>query len=343
MLPRALALTFAVAALGASPAMAADTVADFYKGKTVTILVGSEAGGVYDNYSRLLARFLPKHIPGNPNVIVQQMLGAGSLTAANHVTNIGPQDGTLIASVTGNLPFAPLLDDKAARFDVLHANWLPNPATDTATVTVWHTAPVNSFLEARNKELVMGASSPNSSPAFYARIFVDVFKVKFKIVTGYASSGALFLAMEKGEADGHPSATLTSIKSSYASLYRDGKLKILLQFGEKPNPELKGVPFARDLADNDDDKLLLDMSMGATIVGRPFLMGPGVPADRVAAMRKAIMESYEDPNLRAEAAKLKLEIEPMSGEEVQQVITHIYSAPRPLIDRLQRINNAGLN
>jgi hypothetical protein len=319
------------------PAFAADPIGDFYKGKTVTIVVGSEAGGPYDLYARQMARHLPRHLPGNPNVIVQNMVGGGSLQAANHVLSIAPQNGTVIAATSSNLPFSSLVDPNAPKFDPLRGHWLPGPASDTATVTVWHTVPLNSFLDARNRETVMGASSPTSNPAFYGRLLVDIFKVKFKIVTGYPSSPALFQAMERGEADGHPSATWISLKTTYAQLLRDKKVKSLLHYGLAPNPELAGVPFAKDLAEKEEDKLLLDMAVGSTALGRPYFMGTDVPPERVAAMRKAFMDTYRDSQYLAEAEKLKLDVEPVSGEETEAIIRRSYGAPQWMIERLQRL------
>jgi tripartite-type tricarboxylate transporter receptor subunit TctC len=332
-----IAICSAFCLLTALPTLAADPIADFYKGKTLYIMCGSEAGGPYDLYARQMARHLPRHLPGNPNVIVQNMVGGGSLQAANHVLSIAPQDGTVIAAISSNLPFSSLVDTNAPKFDPLRGHWLPGPASDTATVTVWHTVPLNTFLDARNRETVMGASSPTSNPAFYGRLLVDIFKVKFKIVTGYPSSPSLFQAMERGEADGHPSATWVSLKTTYAQLLRDKKVKQLLHYGLAPNPELAGVPFAKDLAEKEEDKLLLDMAVGSTVLGRPYFMGPGVPPDRLAAMRKAFLDTYRDPQYLAEAEKLKLDVDPVSSEETEAIIKRSYGAPQGLIERLQRL------
>jgi hypothetical protein len=193
-----------------TPALAADPVADFYKGKTVTIVVGYAAGGAYDLYARLLARHLGKHVPGNPNVIVQNMPGAGSMSAANHVFNVAAQDGTFLAATSAVLPFQPLLEVQAVKFDIATFHWMPVPTGETNMVSAWHTVPLASFLDARNRETVIGTSGPNSSPAFYGRIFNDVFKTRFKMVHGYAGVPESFLAMERGEVEGHTSATWTS-------------------------------------------------------------------------------------------------------------------------------------
>lgn len=318
----------------------ADAVTDFYKGKTITIYVGFPPGGQYDVYARILAKFLPSHLPGSPNVIVQNMTGAASLTAANHVINVAPQDGTAIAATSAALPFQPLLDVKSAKFDAVKTNWLPVPTSEVNLVSVWHTVPLNSFLDARNRETVLGTSGITSAPAFYARIFNDLFKTKFKMVHGYAGSAEVFLALERGEVEGHASSPWSTIKGTYGNWLKDKKIKLLLQYGAKPSPELPNVPFARDLVQSNDDKLLLDMSMAPTFLGRPYLMGPGVPADRLAAVRKAIMETWTDPLTIAETKKVDLEVNPLNGEEVQAVISKAYGAPQPLIDRLRVLYSA---
>jgi hypothetical protein len=181
---------FASTVLLASGSVAHSAEADiaaFYRGKTITIYVGFPPGGQYDVYARILAKSLPTHLPGSPNAIVQNMAGAASLTAANHVINVAPQDGTAIAATSAALPFQPLLDVKSAKFDVASTNWMPVPTSETNLVSVWHTAPINSFLEARDREVVLGTSGVTSAPAFYGRIFNDVFKTKFKMIHGYGS------------------------------------------------------------------------------------------------------------------------------------------------------------
>jgi tripartite-type tricarboxylate transporter receptor subunit TctC len=282
------------AAFAVIPARAADAVADFYKGKTVTIIVGFAPGGAYDVYARILSRFVPKYLPGNPTVVVQNMPGAAAMTAANYAYNVAPQDGTVMASIGAVLLFQPLFDPTSAtRFDVHKANWLPSPTSETNVVSAWHTSPLKSFLDARDRDTVIGTSGVNSSPAFYGRIFNDVFKTRFKMVHGFVGGSDQYLAMERGEIEVHPSSTWTSVKGSYSQWIAEGKLKILLQFGAKPTPDLPNVPFARDLATSEDDKLLLDVAMAPGAVGRPYMMGPSVPPERVTAMRKAIMDSLQ--------------------------------------------------
>jgi tripartite-type tricarboxylate transporter receptor subunit TctC len=321
----------------AAPALA-DPIEDFYKGKTVTIIVGNEAGGAYDLYARLIAKHLPKHLPGRPNTVVQNMPGAATLTAANNVFNVAPQDGTFIAATNGVLPFQPLLEGMSAKFETLKANWLPVPTSETYTVSVWHTVPLQTFLDARNRETLMGSTGQTSSASFFARVFNDVFHTKFKLISGYQGASDQFLAMERGEIEGHASSTWTSVKTSHLQWVEEKKIRLLLHYGIKPNPALPDVPFARNLAETDEDRLILDMAMASTFLGRPYMMGPGVPPERFAAMSKAFMESFADPDLLADAKKAKMEVSPLNDKEVRQIITNVYSASPALVERLRKIS-----
>ena len=338
-LPRRLVLaTFAgVLSVAAVPASAADAVASFYKGKTINIIVGYGPGGGYDLYARLMARHLPKHIPGNPTVVVQNMPGAGSLKATNHVYNVAKADGTNIAAMNAVLPFQPLISAKAARYDVVKAHWMPVPATPTAMVSVWHTVPVNSFLEMRKRVTLFGGAGPASAPAYYSRVLNEVFKTKMKIINGYRGSKNIFLAVERGELEGHASASYTSVSAGHGKWLKEGKLKLLLQYGAKKHAAIPNVPFGNDLAKGKDNKALLDLATASTKLGRPYMLAPKVPMERVVALRKAFMAAYRDPALLAEAKKLKLPISPRSGEEVEATIKAAYGAPEPVVKRLQSL------
>jgi tripartite-type tricarboxylate transporter receptor subunit TctC len=328
-------------AAAAAPAFAADAMEDFYKGKTITIVVGNEAGGAYDLYARLIGKYLPKYLAGKPNVIVQNMPGASTLTAANHVFNVAPQDGTFIAATNGVLPFQPLLEGgMQVKFDPVKAQWLPTPNSETYTTSVWHTVPIMTFLDARNRETLMGSTGQTSSASFFARVFNDVFHTKFKLILGYKGSSDQFLAMERGEIDGHASATWVNVKNSYPEWLRDKKLRLLLHYGSKPNPELADVPFARDLAENEQDRQFLDLSMASTFLGRPYMMGPAVPGERFNAVAEAFMASFADPAFIEDAGKQKLDVSPLSAAEVRTIISNVYAAPLGQVERLRRISAA---
>ncbi len=329
-------LSMAFAAMLATAARA-DAISDFYEGKTVTFIIGYPPGGAYDLYARAIAKHIGRHIPGKPAVVIQNMPGAGSLAAANHVANIAAQDGTAVGAVGAALPFAPMLEPNGARFDATKINWLPSPASFVALMTVWHTAPARTFEELKSHEVLMGALTPGATPSFYAAIVNDVLKTKIRLVHGYDSMNAAMLAMQRGEAQGYPTAPVDSIKRTYGHLVNEGKIRFVLQLGGKPSPEFPDVPFVLDEARTPEDRQLLDVSMGSLKIGYPYLMGPNVPRERVAAMRKAMMDTFADADFRADAARQTLEVNPVPGEDVQKIVADAYGAPKPVLDRLRAI------
>ena len=323
-----LALVFCAAAAQA------DAVSDFYKGKTVTIVVGFSTGGIYDIWARLISRHLRRHIPGNPNVIVQNKGGAGGLTAANYVVSIAPKDGTVIAAA-GNLnPFAPFLGITEARFDATKLQWLGSPTQDVAMVLVWHTVPVNTLDDLKTHEVVLGSTSPDGASSFYGRVIADIFKVKFRFVYGFPGLANTDLAIERGEVDGHPSVFWNHLSAAKPDWLKEKKVKILLQYGAKPRPELPDTPFARQLPMSDADRQFLDASMAPLALGYPYFMAPGTPADRVSAMRQAFKETFEDAAFLAEAKKQDLEVDPIAPDGMAKIVDEAYGVPRSVADRV---------
>ena len=332
---RALAVLAFCALAGAARA---DAVSDFYKGRDITLILGYGPGGGYDSYIRLIARHLGRFMPGNPNINVQYMPGASSLTAAAYVYNIAAQDGAFVAAVSSTLPFAPLLDETARKFDPAKAQWLPSPSSDVAVSMVWHTVPVNSLEDARRREVVMGTGAVNGMASFFGRVVNELTGTKFKLVTGYqAGSAESLLAMERGESEGFPSMPWNSLKSTKPDWLRDGKVRLLLQLGGKPNPEVGAVPFIGDLVTKADDRALLDIAMGPLELGVPYMLGPGVPKERADALQAAFMAALKDEKLRADAATLNLavDVNPMSGADVAAIIARAYAAPPEVISRLK--------
>lgn len=338
-------LRFAVAALGiaAAPAAAsADAISDFYKGKDLTLVVSSSAGGGYDLYARLIARSMGKHLGGTPNVIVQNMPGAGGVTAANYLYNVAAKDGLFIGALQNTVPFEPILGNKAAQFDPLKFNWLGSPNTEIGLLLLWHTAKANTLDDAKKIETVVGTSGTASTPAFYARVLNSVFGTKLKMVAGYPGQTEAFLAVERGELDGYPSTFWSSLKATKPEWIKENKVKLLVQYGRKPHPELPNVPVARDLATNADDKALLDVSMAPLEAGRPYLAPPGVPADRLAALGKALMTTFKDKQFLDDAAKANLEVDadPKDGAAIAQLLTETYNAPEAAKARMLSLYNA---
>ena len=321
----------------------ADAISDFYKGKTIAMIVGYSPGGTDDVWARLMARHLGGHIPGSPNFVVQNMPGAGSITAANYIYRVAPQDGTVMGLMSTNNPFMPLLGLDQAEFDPLKFTWLGSPTVDTDVLMVWKTAPVNTFDDARKVEVILGGTSPNATSSFYARILNEVFKTKLKIIYGYPGMTETFVAMENGEVMGYPNAAWSFLKSSKPNWIRDKQVKFLLQFGGRRIPDLPQVPFAADMAMPNNERPLLIASMDMISLGYPFLMGPEVPADRAAAIRQAYSDTFKDPEFLADGAKLNLDIAPISGEQIQKVIADAYSVPQPVIEEMRALYNAPSN
>jgi len=329
----------AVLALCASPAHA-QSVADFYKGKSVTIVVSTSAGGGYDTMARAIARFIGKHVPGNPIFVVRNMPGAGGITAVNWLYNTAEKDGSVIGLVQNGTPLEPLFGTKEARYEATKFNWLGTPSFEVSMVLVWHTVPVNSVDDLKTRETNMGASGANSTPAFYTRLLNATLGTKMKLIAGYPGQNDAFLAMERGELDGYPSVFYSALTSTRPNWLRDKTAKAIVQYGPERLKELPAVPFAPDLVANADDKLLMQAAFAPQALGRPLLAPPGVPADRVAALRKALADTFADPEFKAEAQRIGLIVNaPRSGEELQQVIVDAYATPSRVVDRLRKLNN----
>ncbi len=333
---------FALVALGAQPAPA-ESVADFYKGKTITLILSSGTGGGYDTLARVLAPYLPKYIPGSPTVIVKNMSGAGGLVAANHLYTVAAKDGTVIGGMQNNVPFEPLFGAVGANFDATKFNWLGTPSVETALLTVTDTTPVDTWQEARTHEIIVGSSGVNSTPSFYGRLLMELLGLKLKIIVGYESQTTAFLAMERGEINGYPSVFYSSLMATKPDWIKDKKVKLLVQMGLEKEPALPDVPYLLDLITKPDDKLLAQAAFAPLSTGRPYLLPPGVPEDRVAAMRKAFMAAFKDADFVAEADKRGLGVNsPRSGEELQQLIERVYkTTPAPLVERLRKLQAGG--
>ena len=318
---------------------AAGPIDAFYKGKTVTLLVGGSAGGGYDRYLVAIARYIGHHIPGDPSIVVQNMPGAGGMVAMDYLFHTAEHDGSFVALVENGPPLAPLFGVKQARYDATKFNWLGTPSVETAVVLVWHTVPVNSLADLKSRTTTMGASGTNSTQAFYTRLVDAVLGTKMKAINGYKGLNDTFLAMERGEIDGSPSVFYSAITSTRPHWLPDHLAKAILQYGPQPVKDLAGVPFVPDLITAPDDKLLLQAAFAPLALGRPLVMPPGVPAERVAAMRQALADTFADPAFLADAKNIKLVVNaPQTGQQLQDVIDHAYATPPRVIDRLRALN-----
>jgi len=312
---------------------------DFYRGKTVNLVVSASAGGGYDIMGRTIAKYLGKHIPGNPRVIVSNMPGAGGLTAMNYLYRNAPKDGSFIGGVQNNLPFEPLLGTKEAIYDPTKFNWLGSPSVEVGLVVVWRTAPVNSIADLKSREITVGSSGANSTPSFYARLINETLGTKMKIVVGYPGQNEVYFAMERGEVDGFPSLFYNTLNATRPNWRAEKNLKLLLQYGLEKEPALGNVPSLLDLVKNPEDRLLLQAGLAEITLGRPYLMPPNVPADRVAIMRKALEDTFKDPGFVADANRMALGVNaPRTGAQIQKMLDDAYRTPPNVVARLRKLS-----
>jgi len=322
-----------------APQAKADAIADFYKGRTVTVVVSSSAAGGYDTLARAVARHMGRHLPGNPVFIVRNMPGAGGMTATNFLYNNADKDGSVIGLVQNNTPFEPLFGTKEALYDPVKFNWLGSPSSETAMVLIWHAVPVNSIAELKAREVAVGVSGANSTPAFFTRLLNATLGTKMKPVNGYPGQNDVLLAMERGELDGHPSAFFSSVRSTRPAWLRDKIAKAIVQYGPEKLAELHDVPFAPDLVASGDDRLVMEAAFAPLALGRPFLVPPGIPVERLAALREALAATIADPDFLAEGEKMGLGLNaPRTGAQIQAVMERAYQSPPRVIDRLRQLN-----
>ena len=326
----------AVMMLCASAALAQT---DFYRGKTITLLVSSSVGGGYDIMGRTLARYLGKHIPGNPRVVVTNMPGAGGIVAMNYLYRAAPKDGTTIGGVQNNLPFEPLLGTKEAIYDPTKFNWLGSPSIEVGLIAVWKTVPVNTVDDLKRREITVGSSGANSTPSFYARLLNETLKTKMKIVVGYPGQNEAYLAMERGEVDGFPSLFYNTLNATRPKWRTERNIKLILQYGLEKEPALPDVPSALDLVTNPEDKQLLQAGLAMVTIGRPYLMPPDVPADRAALMRKAFEDTFKDAGFLADSNRMALGVDnPRTGAQIQRVLEDAYRTPPNIVARLRTLS-----
>lgn len=328
-------LCCAVAALFiASPALA-QSVADFYKGKQVTLIVGAASGGGYDALARLLARHIGNHIPGNPNVIVQNMPGAGSLQATNHLYNIAPKDGTVFGLVQRDMLVAKAMNAPGIRFEIEKFNWIGNMASEIGIVVAWHASPLKTTDDLFKTEMIVGGTGTTIDTETSPRLMNSLIGTKFRIVSGYTGTTEVLLAMERGEVMGLGDWSLSNIRSRNPQMLQEGKIRLLMQTALKKAPDLPNVPLVLDFVKNAEDRQVMEAFLSQKAVARPVLAPPGIPADRVQALRAAFMAMAADPEFIKDADRSRLEVSPTSGEEVEKVIAGIGRVPPNVMDRLR--------
>ena len=328
---RSLIFAAALATHAAALPAHADEIADFYKGRTVNIVVGSAPGGGYDTYARIVGRHIGRHIPGNPNVIVQNMPGAGQSLAANYVYSAAAKDGTMIASTSPGALLAPLLGGPKVAYDPTRFNAIGSANEEVYACYARPDASIKSFADAFERDWILGVSSGSTRDMPSA--LLHILGARLKLITGYRNSKDVLLAMERGEVHGICGVGYASIVVQNPELLAQGRLKVIVQASATGHPELnrQGVPLAVAFARTPEQRQALELVFSQGIFGRPFVVAPEVPAARVAALRKAFMATMTDPDLIAEADKVKLDIGPISGAAVEVALRAAFATPQPVI------------
>ena len=325
-------------AAGAASHASADPIEDFYKGKSVSLVVSSSTGGGYDTLARLVSRHLPKHIPGTPQIVVRNMPGAGGITATNYLFNVAAKDGSVIGAVQNNTPFEPLFGTKQANYDARKFNWLGSPSVETGLLTVWAGSPVKTLENARTMELKLGSSGANSTPSFYGRLLNSTLGLKLQMIVGYPGQNDALVAMERGELYGYPSAFYNSLMATRPAWIPEKKVNLLVQYGAEKEPALPDVPFIFDVLKSDADRALWRIAVAPLGIGRPYLLPPETPADRVAAMRKSFRAAITDPAFQAEQKKINLGADtPRTGEQIQAMIEEAYKSSPAVVDQIKKL------
>lgn len=319
----------------------AQSIEEFYRGKTINLIVGFTPGGGYDTTARVLAPYLKKHLPGNPNVVVQNMDGAGSLKATNHLFNVAPKDGTVIGTFSRGMPTEPLMGNTAAQFDAAKFTWIGSTTNEYSVVLAAQTSPVKSFGDLQNHEFTVGGEGSGSDSDTYAMLLKNLFGAKIKLVTGYPGTAELMLAVERGELDGRAAWSWSSLKAQKPDWISDKKISILAQLNLSKNPELADVPLITDLATTEKQKQILKLVLSRQTVGRPFAAPPGIPEDRKQALRKAFDATMKDPEFLAEAKQRKMDVNPVSGAEIEKLVAELYSTPPDVIAQAKAAISSG--
>jgi tripartite-type tricarboxylate transporter receptor subunit TctC len=328
---------FALAAMIAALPASAQAPQPFYKGKQVIMLIASGAGGGYDTYARSLARHMGRHIPGTPSIVPKNVPGAGGLIAANTLYNSAAPDGLTFAALTNGAAMDPLFGETAARFDGQKFNWLGSIGKLENICVTWKGSPITRIEQARAKEITVSATGATGNSAIMPRIVNQLLGTRFKVIGGYAEGAGQTLALERGEVDGICGLSYSTLKASRPDWFRDNKLNVILQIGLQKLKDLPNVPSAIDLVTDPDSRRVLELILIRQEMGRPFAMPPGVPADRVAILRQAFNATLKDPAFLAEAGKLQLEIDPLTGPQIAALLKTAYSAPKPIVARAAQL------
>jgi tripartite-type tricarboxylate transporter receptor subunit TctC len=309
----------------------AQSAADFYKGRAIDLYIGYSVGGAYDLYARVIGRHMGAHIPGNPTLIPKNMEGAGSLRLANYLYRVAPQDGSAFGTVGRGIPFDPLLIGQGDAFDAQKFSWIGSANNEVSVCVASKSSGITKFDDLFTRELTVGGTGTSADTDQFPRVLNGVLGTHFKIVEGYPGGNDVMLALERGEVQGRCGWSWSSVKSTHKSWVDDGRLIVLIQLSLTRHPEMPDVPLVMDFAETDAQRQILKMIFARNVMGRPYLAPPNLPADRLAALRQAFMATMTDKDFLAEADKAQLEINPVSGADVENLVKDVYATPPDIV------------
>jgi tripartite-type tricarboxylate transporter receptor subunit TctC len=314
-----------------SPLATAQTVEEFYKGRQITMIVGGGAGGGYDVYYRALARHMGRHIPGNPSFIPRNQPAAGGLAAASAIYTTAERDGSTIGAFANNVTMDPLFGATGARYEPLKLNWIGSIGKLQNVCATWHESPIKTIQHAQEREVIVGAAGATSNTALMPKVLNAVLNTKFRVIPGYDPAAGLTLSIERREVEGICGLSWSTMKASRPHWIRDKLLNVIVQLGLEKLPDLPAVPAALDIVTDPRKKRVLTLVLMRQETGRPVAAPPGVPEDRLAALRRAFDATMKDSAFIAEAEKLQLEIEPMTGDEIQKLLVDAFATPSDIV------------
>lgn len=338
--PVLLVLTWATGAAAQATGAAAQTPESFYRGRTLELIVGFPPGGGYDLFARPVARYLGRYVPGGVNVVVKYMPGAGGILAANYIFNVAPTDGTVLGIISPTSTLDSKLNPSSVRFVASQFNWLGRISPQQFVAFIWHTSPVRTMEQARSTEVVFAGSGAGSSIVVYPTVTNNVLGTRFKVIVGYKGSAESLLAMERGEVQGHVTA-LETVNVTHPDWITTGKVHLLLQYGMTRHPRMPEVPTVVELARNKEEADILKAVMSAVAIGRSVVTTPGVPADRLVALRRAFDAMVGDRDFVDELHKVAMDVTPLTGEALLRLVQEVDSMPASLVEKVKAVYGTG--
>jgi tripartite-type tricarboxylate transporter receptor subunit TctC len=318
------------AAIAAAVARA-QSPADFYKDRNIDLYIGYSTGGAYDLYARVIGRHMGAHIPGGPTLVPKNLEGAGSLRLANYLYRVAPQDGSAFGTIGRGIAFDPLLIGQGDAFDAQKFSWIGSANNEVSVCVAMQGSGITKFEDLFTKELTVGGTGTSADTDQFPRVLNGVLGTHFKIVEGYPGGNDVLLAMERGEVKGRCGWSWSSVKSTRQAWLNDKRMSVLVQLSLSRHPELPDVPLISDFAKIDEQRQILKMVFARQVMGRPYLAPPNLPSDRLATLRQAFMDTMSDKDFLAEAAKVELEVNPVSGADVEKLVKDVYATPPDII------------